>query len=90
MKVESGNKERFLEVLSQEAVGVRQLEGCVRFNIFEDVGDENALLLYEEWQSPESFNAYRTLPAFKAVGEQLFPLMAGKPDSAYYSAEVFS
>lgn len=90
MNVQPENKEKFLGLLEQEARGVRRLEGCLKFNIFEDVSSENALLLYEEWQTLESFNAYRTSAAFKETGQQLFPLMEGKPDSAYYSAEVFS
>lgn len=90
MNVQAENKEKFLGLLGQEAKDVRRLEGCVKFNIFEDVGDENALLLYEEWQTLESFNAYRNSQAFKETGQHLFPLIDGKPDSAYYSAEVFS
>lgn len=90
MNVQPEYKGRFLELLSQEAKEVRQLEGCVRFNIFEDVSRENTLLLYEEWQTLESFDAYRTSAAFKETGQQLFPLIDGKPDSAYYSATIFS
>jgi quinol monooxygenase YgiN len=90
MSVQAENREKFLELLNQEAKEVRHLEGCVRFNIFEDVSSEKALLLYEEWESLAAFDAYRTSEAFKETGQQLFPLMDGKPDSAYYSAEVFS
>jgi quinol monooxygenase YgiN len=90
MSVQAENREKFLELLNQEAKEVRQLEGCVRFTIFEDVSSEKALLLYEEWESLAAFDAYRTSEAFKETGQQLFPLMDGKPDSAYYSAEVFS
>jgi quinol monooxygenase YgiN len=90
MNVQPENKEKFLSLLGQEAVSVRRLEGCLKFNIFEDVSSENALLLYEEWQTLEAFDAYRTSRAFKETGQHLFPLMDGKPDSAYYSAEVFS
>jgi quinol monooxygenase YgiN len=90
MNVQPENKEKFLGFLEQEALSVRGLAGCLKFNIFEDVSSEKSLLLYEEWQSLEAFNAYRTSEAFKETGQQLFPLMDGKPDSAYYSAEVFS
>jgi quinol monooxygenase YgiN len=90
MNVQANNREKFLGLLEQEAVSVRRLEGCLKFNIFEDVSSENALLLYEEWQTLEAFDAYRTSAAFKETGQHLFPLIDGKPDSAYYSAEVFS
>jgi quinol monooxygenase YgiN len=90
MNVQGENREKFLGLLGQEAKEVRQLEGCLKFNIFEDVSSENALFLYEEWQSLESFNTYRNSAAFKETGQHLFPLIDGKPDSAYYSAEVFA
>jgi quinol monooxygenase YgiN len=90
MNVRAENREKFLGLLEQEAKEVRQLEGCLKFNIFEDISSENALLLYEEWQTLEAFDAYRTSQAFKETGQYLFPLIDGKPDSAYYSAEVFS
>jgi quinol monooxygenase YgiN len=90
MNVQADNREKFLGLLEQEAKEVRKLEGCVKFNIFEDVSSKSALLLYEEWQTLEAFDAYRTSQAFKETGQHLFPLIDGKPDSAYYSAEVFS
>jgi quinol monooxygenase YgiN len=90
VNIQETTKAKFLELLSQEAKEVRRLEGCLTFNIFEDVSSETSLLLYEEWQSLEAFNAYRNSVAFKEMGQELFPLMDGRPDSAYYSAEIFS
>jgi quinol monooxygenase YgiN len=90
MNIRPENKGRFLELLLQEANEVRRLEGWMNFNIFEDARSKKSLFLYEEWGSLESFNAYRTSAAFKETGQQLFPLLGGKPDSAYYLAEGFS
>ncbi len=83
-------KAAFTKLLEQEAREVRRLEGCISFEVFEQVSDKNTLLLYEEWQRLEDFDAYRTSEAFKETGQQLFALMNGKPDSAYYSAAQFS
>jgi quinol monooxygenase YgiN len=90
INVQSEKKVEFLGLLGQEAINVRQLEGCAMFRVFEDVADETALFLYEEWQTLAAFDVYRTSEPFKQNGQKLFPLMVGKADSAYYSAEVFS
>jgi quinol monooxygenase YgiN len=90
MNVQPEMREAFLGLLQQEAVSVRRLEGCLQFEVFEKAGDENALFLYEEWQTLANFDTYRNSGAFKANGQKLFPMMNGNPDSAYYSAEVFS
>ncbi len=90
MQVQPEYKSKFLALLGQEAQEVRRLQGCSRFDIFKHSSEENTLLLYEEWQTLGAFDAYRTSEAFRQNGEKLFSMMAGKPDSAYYSAEVFS
>jgi quinol monooxygenase YgiN len=90
MQVQPERKMEFLELLGQEALKVRALEGCLKFDMFEQVSEDNTLLLYEEWQTLGQFDAYRTSDMFKQNGQKLFAMMAGKPDSAYYSAEVFS
>jgi quinol monooxygenase YgiN len=90
MNVQPEMREQFLELLGQEALNVRGLEGCVCFEVFRHLHEENTLLLYEEWQTQDAFDVYRTSDAFKENGQKLFPMMSGQPDSAYYSAEAFS
>lgn len=89
VNVKPEKKEAFIAHLNQEAVTVKQeFKGCEKFGLFVDTTDNNGFLLYEEWQSQELFNAYRESGLFKQNGAKLFPMMAGKPDSAYFAAEL--
>ena len=45
------------------------------------------MLLYEEWKTREAAEAYLGSDYFRDAGAILFPLMEGRPDSAYYEAE---
>lgn len=65
----------------------QRFEGCQRYAFHARVADAEAFLLYEEWSSRESFEAYRTSDYFNSVGARLRPMLSAAPDSAYYSAE---
>ena len=79
----------FVAQIKKEMIDVKQgFAGCARFNLYEDVMDENRFLLYEEWQTAENFKAYQTSDYFQENGKKLFPMMADKPDSAYFEAAL--
>lgn len=84
-----GQADALAEIINNESTKVRQQAGCVMFELFGSAEDETAFLLYEEWQDKASFEAYKTSEPFGAIGAALPPLLAGKPDSAYYEGEVF-
>lgn len=87
VQVKPENKANFIDVMT-ESIGIsRQFDGCLNFDLYEDVTDDNALLLYEEWDTTENFDAYKASDHFTASGKVLFPLMDGSPDSAYFDAE---
>ena len=77
----------FVAQIKKEMADVKQqFVGCGRFDLYEDVTDENHFLLYEEWQTSENFKAYQTSDYFQENGKKLYPMMATKPDSAYFEA----
>lgn len=65
----------------------QQFEGCQRYAFYREAADAEAFLLYEEWSSRESFQAYRISEYFESVGSRLRPMLAAAPDSAYYAAQ---
>ncbi|MCB0032889.1 MAG: antibiotic biosynthesis monooxygenase [Anaerolineales bacterium] len=77
----------FVAHLTQEAAEVQTWPGCKQFQLYQDVTAEHRYLLYEEWESLESFDHYRHSEQFKTNGAKLFPMMADKPNSAYFTAE---
>ena len=84
-QIKPEERENFVAYLQQEKVDVfKKFAGCERFDLYKDLTDPNAFLLYEEWQTLDHFDAYRHSDFFKKNGEKLFPMMAGTPDSSYY------
>ncbi|MFV8753132.1 putative quinol monooxygenase [Nannocystaceae bacterium ST9] len=80
---------RFVEHIQQEAREVRErFAGVRRYDLFNDPSNPDGFLLYEEWTDRESFRTYRDSDYFVQNRDRLFPLVAGKPDTAYYSAEL--
>jgi quinol monooxygenase YgiN len=78
----------FRQHAEQESHEVPQrFEGCHAYAFHGQVADDEAFLLYEEWSSRESFEAYRTSDYFGSVGSRLRPMLSAPPDSAYYTAE---
>jgi quinol monooxygenase YgiN len=75
-----------LQVERQEVP--ERFDGCERFDVCCDTEDPRRILLYEEWLSRESFEAYRRSEYFAAGGAVLFPLIDGEPASAYYESEL--
>lgn len=79
----------FVDHAKREMTEVKQkFAGCERFALYGDLVKENTFLLYEEWQTQENFDAYRTSVYFQQNGEKLYAMMADTPDSAYFTAEA--
>ena len=80
-------RERVVAALSAEATEVpSRFAGCERYAVFVDPGDECRVLLYEEWSSPDDFAKYAGSSYFAEMGESLFPMLDGAPDSAYFDS----
>ena len=85
-KVKPENRAVFLQQAQQDAEMARGFEGCLKMLWSEDVEDPNSFTLYEEWETPSAFDAFKSSPAFEASGKVLFPLFAAPPKTAYYTA----
>ncbi len=81
-------REAFVAQIKQEMVDVKQWTGCERFHLYADVQDENCFLLYEEWLTLVDFKAYQNSAYFAENRQKLYPMMAAKPDSAYFEASL--
>ncbi len=86
LDVQPQHRQAFIDHMAQESVKVRQLDGCERYALFASTDAENTFLLYEEWATADAFGAYQQSDLLKKSFEVLGPMMAGKPDSAYYAA----
>ena len=86
VRVQEGRAEDFLAHMAQETPRVLEFEGCERYAVFADPSEANRFLLYEEWASAEAFEAYRSSELLAESFRVLGPMMAGPPDSSYFSA----
>ena len=88
VEVKPEETDAFVNHVTQEMIDVKSFAGCERFHLYTDIQDENKFLLYEEWETLENFKAYQTSAYFENNSKKLFPMMAGKPDSAYFEAAL--
>jgi quinol monooxygenase YgiN len=86
-QVQAEKRQDFVQFMTNFIGVSSKYEGCIKFNFYDDVNNENTFLLYEEWESLTHFNAYRESEHFKESGTVLFPMMNGTPDSVYYEAQ---
>ncbi len=86
VEVGADHRAAFQAHLTQEAAVVRQMDGCLRFDLFADPTDEGRFLLYEEWRDGAAFEAYKATDTFTESFRLLGPMMTAPPDSAYFDA----
>jgi len=90
VQVKPETKTEFIDAMKASIRVSSEFDGCLHFGLYEDVTDEHTMILYEEWDAQEHFDAYKTSQHFAESGKVLFALMDGKPDSAYFNAELIS
>ncbi len=79
----------FREHAVAEGVASRTLDGCEAYGFHEGLGTPGRVLLYEEWTDFAAFERYKASAAFADNAKKLMPMLAGKPDSAYYDGRRF-
>ena len=88
LTVKPESSDALLAHMQAEVQRNSELDGCEAYALYQNAFDTNAFLLYEEWRDVEAFNSYKTSEAFGQIMSALSPLMAGKPDSAYYDSTL--
>jgi pentatricopeptide repeat protein len=46
-------------------------EGCIRYELFQDIKDPNVMIFIEEWESEEALNKHMVSEHFKRIIPQL-------------------
>lgn len=85
LKVKSESHGQFAKVMRENIQKSREFAGCQSFDLLSH-NQANSYMLYQEWESQEAFDAFRNSDYFKQSGGELFPLLDGNPDAAYYQA----
>ncbi len=84
--IQAAKRQEFVAQIEKDIQLSGAFAGCVEFEWSEDVTHPNTFTLYEEWETQEAFEAYQKSDHFKQLGGILFPMMADKPKSVYYTA----
>lgn len=56
--VHEGTRERAIAAMIAVAHATQQEAGCLRYNFYADLEDENRFLVYEEWESQAHLDAH--------------------------------
>lgn len=87
-RVKPEMRSEFLQQAQKDVAQSREFEGCVQIHWSENIEDPNVFTLYEEWETPAAFDAFKSSEAFKRNGEVMFPMFAEAPNLAYYNASA--
>lgn len=88
VEIAAANREAFLENSQSEVAKARGLEGCLNYGWYAELNQKDTFLLYQEWATPADFEAFRSSAFFKENGDKVFPMIMGKPDTAYFDAQT--
>ena len=74
-RIQAEHVERFREVTIQNAEASRREEGCVRFDVIQQVDDPSRFTFIEMFESEEAGAIHRETGHFKKWLEEAVPLM---------------
>jgi quinol monooxygenase YgiN len=76
MVAQTGQREALIDLLNEALTHLRQLDGCLLYILNLDPTDENAIWIYEAWESQADHQASLNNEAIRAVIMQARPLIA--------------
>jgi quinol monooxygenase YgiN len=82
------NVARLEQTLRQVVSEARQASGCLRYDWYRSPDVEREMFIYAEFESDEAFAQYRKGPVVKKIGQQLIPLLEGRPSFKHLSVTV--
>ena len=74
-----GMKERFKELISELITESRKENGCISYNLFEDMNNKNILTIIEEWEDEKSIENHNKSDHFNRIRPLLSKFREGSP-----------
>jgi autoinducer 2-degrading protein len=66
VRVKPDQRQRFLDAIEVDALGSEKDEpGCLRFNVLQDLGDENTYYFFEVYKDQAALDAHRAMPHYQ-------------------------
>lgn len=79
-KAHAGKRDELLAILTDAANGMTDVKGCHLYIVHTDAKDENAIWVYELWDTKEDHDASLKLPGTPEMIARAMPLIDGKPE----------
>ncbi|MDR0852408.1 MAG: antibiotic biosynthesis monooxygenase [Clostridiales Family XIII bacterium] len=70
-RLKEGSKDAVLALLDEMIARTREEVGCIKYELYERVGEPNLLVFIEEWESKESLDAHMNSEHFKRLIPQV-------------------
>lgn len=90
MQVKPEHRQDFLSFMDTSITVSNAFDGCLKYQLYQDTHADDTFLLYEEWETRAHFDAYLESDHMAESRTALFPMLAGKPDSAYFDAQIIT
>lgn len=68
------NLEKVLEMYDEMITETRKEKGCISYEFFQDINEENTIAMIEEWEDQECFDAHAKSPHFERIIPQVAEL----------------
>jgi len=75
-----GKLDSILELFKEMVERTIKEEGCLKYELFQDLNDPNVLILIEEWENSEVLNKHMASEHFKRIIPQLNELREEAPE----------
>lgn len=84
--VKADKVEKFKELAAELIKESVKEDGCVAYNLYEDVNDSTILTFIEEWKDEAALDFHRNTPHFKRIVPQLAELHEKAKDLNLYKS----
>jgi quinol monooxygenase YgiN len=82
------NVARLEQTLREVVAEARASSGCLSYDWYRSPDVEREIFVYAEFDTDDAFAQYRKGPVVKKIGEQVIPLLEGRPSFKHLSATV--
>lgn len=71
----------FIRIFEETKQFIRDFEGCISLELFQDLGNPNIFFTYSKWESEDYLELYRNSDFFKNVWGKTKLLFSAKPEA---------
>lgn len=82
--IKNGMKDKFKKLAAELIASSRKEEGCISYNLYEDINNKNVLTFMEEWKDENTIKLHNKSEHFIRIVPELAKLRLEKPEINLY------